>query len=266
MSGIMDMFRSMVGGQPASMPGQQAVNPNANPNAQPAAQRLDMQQAPANAGADPANPSFGQEPPKADKSPLEDFAKLWTIDPKTDAAATPSLADFAFNVDQNKINQAVKGIDFTKVVTPEVMKAISSGGEGAMAAMLTAMNAMAQESVKNSVLVSAGIVEGGIKSSGATMEKALPSLVKKQNISNALREDNPLFNNPATAPMLGLLERQLATKFPNATPQEITQHARNYIVEFSKAASSLAPADNNGQQKQGAAKVPELTDFSSWEL
>lgn len=265
MSGIMDMFRGMMGGQPGQQPVNPNLNPNAqNPNAQPPAQRLDAQQTPANVGADPANPNFGQPAEPADKSPLEGFKDLWTIDPKN-AGTTPSLGDFAFNVDQGKINQAVKNIDFTKVITPEIMGKIKEGGNDAMAAMLTAMNAMAQESVKNSILVSAGIVEGGIKSSGANTEKLLPSLVRKSNISNALREDNPLFSNPATAPMLTMLEGQLTRKFPNATPAEIAEHARKYLVEFTEAAKGLDPEAQKQAQDKSGAKVPVISDFSTWE-
>jgi hypothetical protein len=260
---IMDMFRSMVGANPAAMP-----QPNGNPAAQgqqPGAVQLPNQQAPANVGADPANPNFGQPDPKQEKSPLEDFSKLWTIDPKTDGQQQASLGDFAFSVDQAAIKKATQGIDFTKAITPEILAKVQAGGEGAMAAMLSAMNTMAQEAVRNSVLVSAGIVEGGIKSSGANTEKLLPSLVRKSNISNALREDNPLFNNPATAPMLNMLEGQLTRKFPNATPAEITEHARKYLVDFAKVASGLDPEVANAQKAE-AAKTPNISDFSTWDV
>lgn len=263
---VMDMFRSMVGGgQPASLPAnQQQQNPNVNPNAQqPANVQLPNQQQPNNQGADPSNPNFGQAEPKEPKSPLADFEGLWNSDPKKDAPQV-SLGDFAFNVDRTKITQAAKGMDFTKAVTPEVMEAIKAGGDGAMAAMLTAMNTMSQEVMQNAILVSAGIVEGGIKSAGANTEKLLPSLVRKSNISNALREDNPLWSNPATAPMLSMLESQLARKFPNATPAEITENAKKYIEGFVKEAGGVV--QSNDQQQGGQKKEPSITDFSSWEI
>lgn len=262
---IMDMFRSMVGAQPAAMPANPNQNPAAQVNQQQQAVQLPNQQTPANAGADPANPGFGQPDPKQEKSPLEDFSKLWTIDPKTDGAADPRLGDFAFSVDQAAIKKATQGIDFTKAITPEILAKVQAGGEGAMAAMLSAMNTMAQEAVRNSVLVSAGIVEGGIKSSGANTEKLLPSLVRRSNISNALREDNPLFSNPATAPMLSMLEGQLTRKFPNATPAEVTEHARKYLVEFATVAKDLDPEVQKATQ-QAAAKTPNISDFSTWDV
>lgn len=266
---IMDMFRNFGGN------GNTPAMPNANPNVNPAAQnpalqqpqtaQLPNQQNPANPIADPLNPEFGKQEQKQEKSPLEDFAKLWTNDPKTDGQQPASLADFAFNVDQKKIQEATRNIDFTKVLSPELMTKIQAGGPEAMVAMLSAMNTMAQESVRNSVLVSAGIVEGGIKTAGASTERLLPSLVRKSNISNALREDNPLFQNPATAPMLSMLEGQLSRKFPNATPSEISEHARKYLVDFAKVASGLDPeaAEANKQDK---AKVPNISDFSTWEV
>jgi hypothetical protein len=258
---IMDMFKTMMGANPAALQ-QPNGNPAAQANQQQAVQ-LPQQQAAANPTADPLNPTFGQPEPKQEKSPLEDFSKLWTIDPKTDAAQQASLGDFAFSVDQAAIKKATQNIDFTKAITPEILAKVQAGGEGAMAAMLSAMNTMAQEAVRNSVLVSAGIVEGGIKSSGANTEKLLPSLVRKSNISNALREDNPLFSNPATAPMLSMLESQLTRKFPNATPTEITEHARKFLVDFATVAKDLDPAAQQAQQAQ--AKVPVISDFSTWD-
>jgi hypothetical protein len=264
---LMDMFRTAMGGAPNSNPG---AIPNAqpgmpaNPAMQPVAQRLDQQPGPANPNADPLNPTFGQPDPKEPKSPLADFEGFWTIDPKKDGAEPASLADFKFSVDQAKIQQAARGMDFTKVINADVMAAIGKGGPEAQAAMLSAMNTMSQEVMKNAILVSAGIVEGGIKSSGANTERMLPGLVKKTNISNALREDNPLFTSPATAPMLSMLEDQLSRKYPNATAAEITSHARKYLSGFAETATKvLNPADSKQVQPGG---IPANADFSTWEV
>src|SRR4051812_38833066 len=108
---IMDIFRTMMGNNPAATP-----NPNVNPAAQnpalqqPNAVQLPNQQAAANPNADPANPNFGQPAEKLEKSPLEDFSKLWTIDPKVDGQPQASLGDFAFSVDQAAIKKATQGI------------------------------------------------------------------------------------------------------------------------------------------------------------
>jgi hypothetical protein len=51
--------------------------------------------------------------------------------------------------------------------------------------------------------------------------------VKRQRVADDLIKDNPAFKDPAVAPVVGLIQNQLAEKFPQATADEISAMARN---------------------------------------
>lgn len=204
---------------------------------------LPQQQAPANPLADPANPLNQANLEKPVASPLDALADIWNIDPKAQASLPASLSEFSFNVKPEDVIARSKQVDFTKAVSPEIMEKIAKGGPEAMAAMLEAMNAMSQQVFANASLVGSRTVEAGIRSSGTHMEKNLPSYVRKETISQALREDNPLFSHPATAPMLEMFETQLSMKYPNATPAEIKSHAKNFLTEFVKVGAGHLQLD-----------------------
>lgn len=73
---------------------------------------------------------------------LDKFNDLWNIpdDQKPKAPESP----FA-GVTPEAIQQIAGKTDFSKVVTPEMMTAISAGGEQAATAMIQALNAVAQQ-------------------------------------------------------------------------------------------------------------------------
>ena len=57
----------------------------------------------------------------------------------------------------------------------------------------------------------------------------LPQHIKRQTVTDALRSENPIFSNPAVAPIISALEAQMTVKYPNATAPEITAMAKQYV-------------------------------------
>lgn len=196
-------------------------------------------------------------------SPEEAFKDLWTIDPKTTPQATP-LGEFTYNIDPAKVQKNVSGLDFTKTITPELIAKIKAGGDDSVSAVLTAMNTVGQQVMANSMIASAKITETGLRTNGQRVEEALPRMIHQQTVSNALREDNPLFTDPSTAPVFAAIEQQFALKFPQATPQEIRAQSKEYMTnfiakgaEFTGLTVSRAPANASSQGKSAQ------TDWSS---
>lgn len=259
----MSFMAKIFGGAPAQGP-QTVMGPNGQP-VQVGQSVTNMPQPPMITN-DPNNPNLPKadpvdpNTPKPDASPMGDWANLWTIEPPKQGAEDPN-APFRFNVDQNKVKQQVGSIDFTKAITPEIMAKINAGGPEATAALLAAMNTIGQQVMLNATNVTTRITEAGLEHAGTRMESKIPALVRSQSISNALREDNPLFTNPATAPMLEAISTQMAAKFPNATPAEIRENAKKYLVEFAQQTQSVFKVEPNGSPKQTA--VPSEYDWSA---
>lgn len=230
---IMDAFRSAFSGSQQQQPQQQLPNQPGN---------LPAQQPAAYTGSPDNQIPGGQQAPQSEPkvvSPFAEFQSLW----ETKALAVGEVPDapIRFNIDQAKVNASAKNIDFTKQITPALLAQIEAGGPGATQAMLQAMNEMVQTSFAQSMMANTKVLESGLESSHQRGQKNLPEQIRKQNIGQSLREDNPLFSNPATAPMLGMLESQLTNQFPNASAAEIKAHARTYLTEFAGEINKTDP-------------------------
>lgn len=185
---------------------------------------------PAGSGAtSPTNttvPEGGAPAPEA-KAPLADFAKLWEAPENT-----PQPEALFGNVDPQKLMEAAGKTDFSKVITPEQLQAINAGGEGAMAAMMQAMNKMSQAVYANSAMATTKIVDQALKKAQEQFNSQIPTLVKQHTVSDTLRTENPIFSNPAVAPLVEAMKQQFTLKHPNATAGEIAQMTKTYISDL----------------------------------
>jgi hypothetical protein len=173
---------------------------------------------------------------------LESFKDLWAPqDPSQVKTKEP-----IFNIDPAKLAEAAKNNDFSSVVTKEQMAAINAGGEGGQKAMLQIMNAMSQKGFSDSTMTTAKIVEAALQKQQESFMKELPNIVKNQNLSDNLRSANPVFNNPAVAPVLEMMKNQVSLKFPNATAAEQQALALQYVEQF---ATAVNPAKQITQSK-----------------
>jgi len=221
--GIMDMFSGM-------------MNSGAAAPAAPAGQPTPPGNIPATAAANsPATPSTaanGAVPPGTDTSanspasPLDQFADLWKNDATTEGKATAGVFG---DIDPKKFMEAAQKIDFSKAVTPEQLQAISGGGEGAVKAFAEAMNTVSQNVYAQSSYASTKMIEAALAKSKDSFMAELPTHIKKQSVSDTLRQENPIFSNPAVQPIISALESQLTVKFPNASASEITGMAKQYV-------------------------------------
>jgi hypothetical protein len=211
--------------------------------------------------AHPANPTapaatVAATEPAGPVSPLDAFKGLWETDPNAKAPVpTPGMFD---NVTPEKLQEAARKNDFSKVATPELLAAINAGGEGATAAMVQMMQGMAQKGFGDSAFATTKIVEQALAAQQEKFMAQLPALMKNQNVSENLRNANPIFNHPAAAPMLEVMKAQVIQKHPNATAAEIQAMAQDYLVNFASAAT---PVTQTAASKAAAAEM----DWSSFE-
>jgi len=244
MSSVGQMFSNLFGGAASTAP--QTIQTPAQmpqPGNLPEQMTAGMQSAPGNVNV-PVNSQAAATPPAEG---LDKFNDLWQ--PVESPAA--STNNNGFNVDPKQLMAAAQKIDFSKVIQPAQLQAIAAGGPDAMAAFSQAMNSVAQTVYAQNAHATSKIVEQAINRSQETMRSELPQHIKRQNVSESLRADNPAFSHPAASPILGALEQQLTVKFPNATSNEISRMATDYLGSFATAmqkpqADKAAPANSGG--------------------
>lgn len=255
------IFGQFAAKQPATTGQQPAANQPQNPVATPASA---TPATPGNIPAQQQNPAAANNPtaPAATvaataENPqpqgLDKFADIWNV-PDANKPKTPD-SPFA-GVTPEAIQQIAGKTDFSKVVTPEMMTAISAGGEQAAAAMIQAMNAVAQQTYAQSAQAAIKLSETAITSQREQLLAELPTLIKQQSVTENLRTANPIFSNPAAAPMLNMLQKTLQEKNPTASAADIQKQAQDYLLSFAEV---IKP-----NQPQQQSQTNKGTDFSDW--
>lgn len=226
--GIMDVFRNITGATPTGTPpaGPTPAPANANGNT-----TVPNANTPVPTGDGPAAiPAAGT----GEKSPLENFSKLFENDPnaKPPASMVPTI-----NADPAKLMEAAKKIDFTKAVNPEVL---ANAAKGDVAALTAAINEAAQAGFAQSAGTTAALVRQALEMQAKSFkEQVIPEILRDHAASQKLNDSNALFTNPAVAPVVDMVKSQLALKFPTAYPAELAKHAETY---FSGMATEMAKA------------------------
>ena len=237
-TGVFGRFSSIFGSPPAAP----AVAPAPGSDTAPGG--------PAVATQTTSNPA-----PTIPPSPLEQYSKLWETPTIQANEQNNPLAIFT-QLDRAKMLESARKTNFVQNIPPEAMAKMVAGGEEGVRTMLAIINAAQQETYATAAFASGKIAEQGLSHYDTTIESRLPSKIKQQQFSESLRNANPLLASPAAAPIITGLERQFATHFPQATAQELTGMALNYLQDFSKTIN--APAD------AAAKKVTEATG-NDWE-
>jgi len=248
---IMDMFSKITGTNNAPA----TANPNAPATEGNIAASAAVNSATVSNAATAPNGAVPAVTVDAMKSPLDDFKTLWETDPN---AAKPAESMFA-SLDSKKVMETASKVDFTKVVSPELLAKINGGGEGAMQAMMEAMGKMSQMSFAQSAMATTKIVEQALKEQETKYNSELPNHIKRQTVSNTLRDENPALSHPAAQPILEAIKTQMTSKFPNATASEVASMAKDYLASFASAVSPVKTTTDTNDTKQGG------TDFSNWD-
>jgi hypothetical protein len=236
------------------------TNNNTNAAQQPAApaaaqpgQPIQPGNFPPNAGAvDPANPQVppgtvaaAQPVPTVPDSPLSQYEKLWEpvpVDPNN------PIPDAPLPLTAEQVQKAVANANFSQAITPDHMTAISEGGETAQAAMSEVMNAVAQQVMVQATMVGNKLTEKAVAEALEKQKNDLPQMLREQATTAHLTDTNPIFNNPAIAPVVESAKGAFLQKFPNATPAEITTMTQDYILAMGEAFAPNAPDLAPGEQ------------------
>ena len=253
--GIFDSFF----GAPAKMEGA----PNPNPQATNPQVVNNGNQGNGVIPTDPANPN-AQNQPKVEevKSPFEAVKDLWKTE-AVDPAKAQQQNDF-LKVDPKQVFEQAGKVDFKQFITKEDMAKMAAGGQEAVEAFANAMTRVGQASYATAAIAATEIAKQAVTKSRASMEEALPSMFKNLSVSDSIRTSNPALNHEAVAPLVKMVEAQFVSKFPNASPTEITKMATEYMGEVGKAFNpNLTPKTEEQKQNNGAQKEQDWGAFFS---
>jgi len=186
------------------------------------------------------------------QSPLDQFKDLWDTKPNEN---TPQ-GFIPESIDPAKLQEVISKVNMTSVITPELQARINVGGEDAVKANQEALNLVAQQTLMQSTTVANKMFETQSAKLVKSIMDQIPGLVKEQSVNSALHKSNPIFSNPAVAPVISAVKDQLQLKNPNATADELTDMAQNFVKVLGE---SIAPAPINPTDASGEI------DWSNWE-
>ena len=238
----MSIFQSLFGGG-ANNAGNQAQQQQAQNNGQQGQQQQAQQ-----GQQDNQQQVQQQQPTATPQSPLDSFAEIWQT-PTNVQNQAPNIAADAISFDANQmqaIRQKVGAMNFLAGVKPETIQAALTGNVEAFGSVI---NGAVQQALLQSMQLSGAMVNQGLRSRSQELMSHFPEVVRQQLASQQLRQDNPLFSNPATQPVLEALEYALVRNQPGLTPQQVSQVAQRYLQEFAKNLIPQTPV----QQSQQAA-------------
>lgn len=248
---LMAAFRSGVGGPNPMAP----VPPAAIPVAQAPAGQTANSEGTAPNGVVPGNGAVGNV--QAPKNPLDSFAELWAPPKPVEGATGPTPL---FNNDPAKLLEMARKQDFRPQVSQEQLALITKGGPEAFNVMMEIMNDMAQKAYATGAHATTQLISGALDKSQFVKAAEIDTHMKRSKVSETLKADNPLFTNPAVAPMIKGLEQQLLLKHPDATSAEIANMAREYlggVVEMFQA------PEKEKKQKEAKAGEEDWSNFFS---
>ena len=185
-------------------------------------------------------------------SPVDNFADLWQ--PVT--SANPNEGQPLFNVSHDKLLATARQQDFRQTVTPEQLQAIAAGGQEAINAMSDMINGATQAGYAQSVLTTTKLIEGALAKSNFAKADDLETRIRDVQVGSSLREENPVFSDPAYAPLLQTAQKQFQQKYPTATAAELKSMATQYLTSM---ATRLNPA-----QQTPASKQKQSEDWSNF--
>ena len=152
------------------------------------------------------------------------------------------------------LQQRVSTVNFLSGVKPESVAAALGGDQ---AAFMSVINSAVQAAMLQSVRVNNTMLNAAVNQRTQEIMKALPSNVQQALTANQLRQDLPIFNHPAAAPVLAALEQNLTLNQPGITPAQATQVAKSYLQNFFAEFSGTNP-----NQQQQATTTPAGIDWS----
>lgn len=211
--------------------------------------------------SDGSNPAFPATK-EGDASPLSGYQELWKAAPVISDATTlvPTIT-----ADPAAMLKAAQTIDFTKAMDPALLSSASKGDATALASII---NQAAQAGYAQAAIASVNITKAALGEQARTFEtKYAPNMLRENESRQQIQESVLISNDPAAAPIVEALRRQLTATYPTASAAQIATHTANYLQEFAQKAVELAGGKvqtKSDLASQPGALVRGDTDWSNF--
>jgi hypothetical protein len=193
-------------------------------------------------------------------SPLDNYLAIWQ-NANNGQGGNKQAASFEADVvplgaeQLQALQQKMSTVNFLGGVNQETITAALGGDANAFSSVI---NSAVQQALLQSVRLNGAMINGGFRSRTAAIMDAVPQHVQQALTINQIRQDNPIFNNPAARGILGALESNLASNHPDISPQQASQVAQRFLQDF---ASELTGKSTEAQTV--ASQAPGAIDWSS---
>jgi hypothetical protein len=209
------------------------------------------------------NPTAGEQPnspgmekggaSEANSSPLDPFKDLWH--PNKDASGEGKTADGGTKTPPAGTNFAdIAGkLDFSRSLNPELVTKALSGDSASFSQII---NQVARSAFATSAKTSEQLIAKVRKEIVEEISGSLPGKFKEFSLQDRSFK-NPALKHPAVAPMLEAIKAQIAVKHPDATTDELTNMAEEYVSAAVKAMGS-DPSKGNSNGGSDSATREEI--------
>ena len=193
-------------------------------------------------------------------SPLDNYLAIWQ-NANNGQGGNKQAASFEADVvplgaeQLQALQQKMSTVNFLGGVNQETITAALGGDANAFSSVI---NSAVQQALLQSVRLNGAMINGGFRSRTAAIMDAVPQHVQQALTISQIRQDNPIFNNPAARGILGALESNLASNHPDISPQQASQVAQRFLQDF---ASELTGKSSEAQTV--ASQAPGAIDWSS---
>jgi len=190
----------------------------------------------------------GSGTPDTPKNPLDAYSSLWDTDSK-EGDSTDNTPDH-LTIPQEALDKVLPTLDFTKSIPAELQQKFN---EGDAAAVTQVMNHIGRESYSTAMQHMAAVTDAHLaKRLGSGLTKTIQTEVRssmtRDTVNNLPNAEHPLIKAE-----LNRVSAQIATKYPEASQEWISQQASQYI-------SSLGDALRPQAQPSATQKTQQI-DF-----
>ena len=166
---------------------------------------------------------------------LNNLADLWKA-PAAAAAATTgdnapkgAYADFT----DDALSKAFGAARISTTIKPEILSSLFDGNQEKAAALSGILDQAFQIGLSMSAKNAMKLAEHGITHGFDKFKTGeLSQLLAQRSVQSGVLEANPMFAHPAYKPVYDAMVSSLTAQYPNATQQEITQHATKHITNL----------------------------------
>lgn len=221
-------------------------------------------------GGDGSKPKKKPKEGEPGHDPMTDFDTLWHPNVGDDGKPVPDSDDegtYMPSIKPENFSKMLEKMDFTRNITPEEDAAITAGGAEGAKAMRSILNKSHRQNFATMFNAVTKMTEAGFKSAQGRFMKGVPDSVREMMVDNGLSQSNPIMKNPAFAPMVGAIRKQLQKKHPKATAAEIETSVNAYFNDMADNISSSKadktkdkPRDNATKLREGAGDA----NFEEW--